>query len=340
MNYKNVNFHNVAELDVLENGDGVVLQRYPKEVRKAFKGASSYVSRETSGCEIRFVSTAREHWLTLSAIDRDCDITVYLGDFIYQTHSLKAGIKTTIKLTWHYYFDEIPLDFFEEKRKRFSSRLWRVCLAHSAVIFHGIEGLDGEVSLPPPEHMPKLKWLAYGSSITHGSWSLNPQNSYIQHAARLLYVDVLNKGLSGSCLCEKEAADYFANSNDWDFATFEIGVNMKTRFSDEAFFERAEYLINTVCEKNPDKKVFIITIFPNIGTYTQKDLPHGIREVEFNNSLRKIAENSQHKNLHLIEGYNILDDYSYLCYDMIHPSDYGHINMGQNLAGILKEYLY
>jgi hypothetical protein len=36
--------------------------------------------------------------------------------------------------------------------------------------------------------------------------------------------------------------------------------------------------------------------------------------------------------LYLIEGEEILTDFCYLTCDLIHPSDFGHIIMGQNLA--------
>ena len=42
-------------------------------------------------------------------------------------------------------------------------------------------------------------------------------------------------------------------------------------------------------------------------------------------------------NLYYIEGTKIMDSGSYLCYDMVHPSDYGHIRMGENLARIITE---
>ena len=43
-------------------------------------------------------------------------------------------------------------------------------------------------------------------------------------------------------------------------------------------------------------------------------------------------EELQHPHLHLIEGRDILTDYSGITTDLIHPGDYGHSEMGLNLA--------
>lgn len=50
----------------------------------------------------------------------------------------------------------------------------------------------------------------YGSSITHWCWAIDARNSYAYRAGQMLGMDVLNKGLSGSCEIEKECVDYIA----------------------------------------------------------------------------------------------------------------------------------
>lgn len=55
---------------------------------------------------------------------------------------------------------------------------------------------------PLPDELPEKRWLAYGSSITNGAFPGLHHNSYIYHAARIAGLDVLNHGISGSCLCD------------------------------------------------------------------------------------------------------------------------------------------
>lgn len=66
--------------------------------------------------------------------------------------------------------------------------------------------------------------------------------SYIEQAAMHLGWDVLNKGLSGSCMCEEAIAEGLA-ALDVDVLSLEIGVNMLVPFDEEAFArERAACL--------------------------------------------------------------------------------------------------
>jgi len=188
--------------------------------------------------------------------------------------------------------------------------------------------------------VPKVRWLAYGSSITHGSGALVYSNAYIQQAARSLKVDVLCNGLGGACLCEKEMADFLASRGDWDFITVEIGVNMRGCFTAKEFEKRAEYLISTLLDKNPEKPVIIITIFPNWTDHSlNEDQSVVERNKKFNEILREIHARLNHKQLYMIEGADVVTDFSGLSCDLLHPSESGHIMMGENLAERLKSIL-
>ena len=56
----------------------------------------------------------------------------------------------------------------------------------------------------------------------------------------------------------------------------------------------------------------------------------------FREALRQAVAASPHKNLHLIEGADILTDIGGLTSDLVHPADNGMINMGENLAARLR----
>lgn len=58
---------------------------------------------------------------------------------------------------------------------------------------------------------PALPWVSYGSSISQGAGALDIVNCYIFLTQQALKTDILNKGLSGSCLLEKSAVDYLAS---------------------------------------------------------------------------------------------------------------------------------
>ncbi|MNI07145.1 GDSL-like Lipase/Acylhydrolase [compost metagenome] len=338
MIYNQLEFHNVVELEESKQSPGLRLHRYPREVRDRLSTRGSYISTQSSGCEIRFVTDAEAVRLTISSLEEDGDLIVFKGDYFHSNHRLQAGVKHTLLLEEPERFKQESLDrkLAEDLSLSFSPHVWRIMTCRYTAVFHELDTFGRHVRPPHQDEVPKLRWLAYGSSITHGGAAIHYYNCYVQQAARRLGIDVLNLGLSGSCLCEKEAADFIADRDDWDLATLELGVNMRTRFTPEQFRERAQYLIQTVIQKHPHKPVVIITIFPNAATYSTVDHQASSNEKQFNQILREIVAELDHPSLYLIEGSEIMKEMSSLAFDLLHPSEYGHMLMGENLAAKLK----
>ncbi|MCU6713278.1 GDSL-type esterase/lipase family protein, partial [Paenibacillus sp. J5C_2022] len=297
----------------------------------------------STGCEIRFVTNADAVLIALSSLEIDGEVLVYQGDYFHSQHILRAGSVETLLLQRSERFDWI-----EEERLRsgrFSPDVWRIMISRSygagqgfCAVFHYVDAFGHDVRPPRKDEMPTVSWLAYGSSITHGSGALSHHSAYIQQAAMRLGVDVLNKGLGGACLCEPEVADWLPGCADWSFATLEIGVNMRERFTPLEFEERARYLITQMVRVHPDKPVVLITIYPNHATYN-RDRTHPARLAveQFNEILRSLHAEFDYPGLHLIEGHDIADEWEGLTTDLIHPSDRGHCMMGLKLAAKLEE---
>ena len=60
---------------------------------------------------------------------------------------------------------------------------------------------------------------------------------------------------------------------------------------------------------------------------------------EYRQSLRDAVAATGHPNAHLVEGPELLTDISGLSADLIHPADYGMLEMGQRLADRLSALL-
>ena len=118
--------------------------------------------------------------------------------------------------------------------------------------------------MPPPRARPGAgrRYLAYGSSITHGNNSLGATGTYAMRMARRLGVDLINLGFGGGAHCEPVLADYIAARDDWDFATLELGINMVTWLDTADFAERVRTFVRTIAEAHPDKWIFCIDMFP------------------------------------------------------------------------------
>lgn len=340
MIYNNVEFHNVARLENIEEIGGLRLQRFPDEVRNSLghleHERGRFYSQIPVGCEIRFITEAKFVRVSLSMLEGDGRIFVYKGNFLHSSHILKAGVITTLHLEEPPKWEEVVNEALSGYS--FSSSVWRIVFGKDCCVnFHHIETFGHEIMYPKKNEVPRIKWLAYGSSITFGGNTTIYNNAYVQQTARRLNIDVLNKGIAGSCFCDKCVADYIAKSDEWDLATLELGVNMVGRFEPEEFEQRATYLVKTIIDNNPGKPVAVISIFPNGYLYSKNKESKTLKNnIAFNRILPQIVEEMNNDNLYFIDGKDILTDFSGLSTDLLHPSDHGHIIMGENLSRILK----
>jgi hypothetical protein len=223
----------------------------------------------------------------------------------------------------------------------FSKHVWRVMFGgtkNEPVILYGVTGKG--IRPPKADEVPAVRYLAYGTSITQGSSATRAHLCYAAQTAWRLGADLINLGSGGSCHCENVFADYIAGREDWDIATLSLSVNMQS-FALEEFHNRVNYMVNTVAGSNPNRPVACITLFPyfrDMGLQQEGLVPGGAPE-EYRQILRDVVEKCPHPNVHLIEGPELLTDLSGLTYDILHPSDLGMIQIGENLAKRLQALL-
>lgn len=348
MIHKNIELHNTLELKETAGG-GVLLCRIPKAVRDCLSPLGRMVSQESAGCELRFVTEAESIRVAVSSMPstlapwelHNQDVFIFKGAFFHSHLRLEPGRVNHINLT------DIGgnvknafLGLKPEVRDTdyFSHQVWRIMFGRYPAVFHELDTYGCPVRPPIPEELPNKRILFYGSSITNGASPTLHHLCYVQQTARLLKADAINQGLSGSCLCEREMADSLVERNDWDAISLELGVNMRAGFTPDEFRKRSRYLIDQIIAKHPDKPVFLITIFPNGQS------PQNVLETDdtqrnqdaFCRILRDTVAELQHPHLHLVEGGDILREYAGITKDLIHPGDYGHIEMGHNLANVIR----
>lgn len=348
MNYANLEFHSVVELEPAAGG-GLALRRFPKAVRDALSPLGRIVSQESAGCEIRFVTEAESLRLAVSAQPsplapyelNNLDLFIFKGAFFHSHVRLEPGKVNHIHLTD--ITGDVKKGFGRLKpgarnTDYFSSDVWRVLFGRYAAVFHELDTYGYAVRPPLETEKPRRRMLCYGSSITNGALPTVYHLSYVQQAARHLKADVFNQGLSGACMCEPEMAAYLAGREDWDWITLELGVNMRGTFTPEQFEQRARHLIGEIASAHLGKPVFLITVYPNAESPENAAEPSELqaRQSAYCEILRTIAAENRTGNLHLIEGADVLTDYSGMTKDLIHPGDCGHIEMGFNLARIIK----
>jgi lysophospholipase L1-like esterase len=346
MIYENVELHNIDHIYRHKNIEGVLLGRIPENVSLKVSAAGQMMMLCPSGSEIRFVSETYPVRITLS-VDR---ISEHLGENLMTEAHIFFGVfqsrqRFVIKKRKTVLEIHMPPDFDAMVSKigtaPFSSRVCRVRLWGSSmgapVRFHHVE-TEGEIRPPAAEELPRYRYLAYGSSLAQGAYASGPHLCYVSLTGQKLGADVINLGSSCSAFCEPAMADYIAGRKDWDFATLALSVNMVKSFSPVEFSKRVSYMIHTVAESDPQRPVFCITIKPFIGDYLGSKKPELFREL-----LREAVRKSDHDNVYLIEGRELMPDVAGgLGTDMVHLGDYGMIQIAENLvqkiAPILKKH--
>ncbi len=332
MIYENVELHNIEDLVSVTGFPGIRMQRIPEPVRMKLNSDAQSQMCHPSCAEIRFVS---DHPVSikLSCPKGLGTVDVFYGPFQslerYEVKQDISVIHVSMPDQMNLY-DQAKLSYLA-----FSPDVCRLLMAGDAMFIHGIA--DNHCRPPNRDELPRLRYLAYGTSITDSGNATAPHLTYVEQVGIRLGADVINLGSSGSAFCEPEIADYIAARKDWDFATLALSVNM-LKFPLSFFYERASYMINTICQSDPRRPVICITLLPYSREFgdtfigiEDKGSPEDYRE-----ALRKAVQNCPYENAYLLEGSDILKDIGGFSTDLLHPGDQGMIFMGENLARYIK----
>jgi len=333
MIYQDVELHNVAEAHPARGG--VLLQRVPEEVRVELNPGAQMRVRQPDNAEIRFRCDDGPVRVTLSSLGTT-DVTLFYGPFDGRQRYTIGRDVTTI---------EVPppsprlaaLDPSFRGELTFSPAVRRLILGgrqREPLILHDVDGHG--LRPPAPGDLPALRYLAYGTSITHGFDAEGPHLSYVAQAAWHLRADLINLGVGGSAHCEHALADYIAAREDWDVATLALSVNMQG-FPLDQFRERVSYMVDVVSGADTHRPVACITLYPYFRDWGIEDAAasYGGTPAQYRQALRDAVAACPHPNVHLIEGPEILTQIRGLTHDLIHPGDHGMIEMGRNLAARL-----
>lgn len=332
MIHDSIEFHNVAELR--EATAGLRLQRVPEDVRLTLNEKAQVRMLSPAGVEIRFVSSGDEVAVTLSCPEGSAEVIPFWGGFQVRECFAIGEEPRTLKLGYPPLLR--TLDREAAQLGPFAPQVCRLLCRGDGLHYHSVEG-EG---LRPPNaaELPQQRYLAYGTSITHGGAASHMHLTYVEQASRRIGADLINLGVGGSAYCEKSLADYMAGREDWDFATLCLSVNMiGGGFSVEEFRDRVTYMVEAMAGADEQRPVVCITILPYRGDCCrdQQDRHGEGVAAAFRDVLREAVASSAHPNLYLVEGADLLRDFDGLTVDLVHPGDHGMIQIGENLAGAL-----
>lgn len=336
MIYKNFEIHNVSEL--IYNDDGSVSwKRVPSEVHSVMECPNGdRMVRGATGVELRFVIRGESATVRMSAANND-------PQSFYTFHVFRGGIQGG----WsdhekHRHVTSEVQDFVIESSKNMphlktmaeqSGQEWDPEVVR--IIFdrgsYKIYDVIGDIVPPSAGQCPSKTLLAYGSSITHGSNAIDQSHTWVSILAHNLGMDARNLGMAGSCALEPEMAEYIASEGEkgnWDIATLELGINV-LGWADEKITSRVENIINQVAGRNPEKPIFVISPFYHCGD----DFSTDGNAKKWRRMIEEIITRLNYENVTYINGFDVLDNMSYMSADEVHPNIYGV----QRIADILTD---
>lgn len=331
MIFQNISFHNVEELKPCDGG--YLMYRIPDKIRSMLnEQAGTRVSCFSTGVELRFRIKGDSATLILrSEAEKEAQtVYIYYGTFQGGWQNSSGAIltqDTPITIEAPSNLDKMK-KISQEQNLAFDPELVRVVLPYGTCIFVGVEG---DVEPPHPEDVPSNTYLAYGSSITHGSLALAAPYTYPFRIAQKMGCDYVNLGFAGTAHLEQEMATYIISRKDWNFASVEMGINMLGEaFSLELFEERVKLFLEILA--TDDRKIFVTSVFGFNGSEQEKAKKY--REV-----VCKYATRYSSKNLVFTDGLELLNNPAYISQDLTHPSLEGLEEISNNWYHVMKQVL-
>lgn len=330
MEFDNIVFHNVEELEQTEKG------YLPRRIRREFRDEISEGIRENifaTGVELRFTMPEDSADIILRAdmVPESAEAHIFFGSFQGGWDQSSRNIYETETRIHIEYPEERKMNTLRKLTKEqhlpFAPEVVRVVLPYVPCYYVGVEGV---VEPPKPEQLPWETYLAYGSSITHGSLGLIQPDSYVFRIAQLLRCDYINLGFAGRALMEPEMAEYIVSRKDWKFASVEMGINAveKRKGVTVEEFERRIDLFTTILATD-SRPVFATSIF---GFNDEQDQ-------ELAEKLRRIVRKYASERLIYTDGLQILNNPCFVSADLVHPSMQGQQQIAERWSAVMREQL-
>lgn len=184
-------------------------------------------------------------------------------------------------------------------------------------------GIDNDATISSIENPFKKKIVFYGSSITQGASASRAGLSYPARIGRNINAEIINLGLSGRGLMEKEAAQMTADIPA-DLYVLDCAPNP----SPEIITERTNYLVKHIRSRHPKTPIIMIqSVVREIGNFDQSARSRVKNQnINFKAEYQKLI-NEGVTDLYLVEGEHLLGHDHEGTTDGTHPNDIGFSRM-------------
>lgn len=171
----------------------------------------------------------------------------------------------------------------------------------------------------------KEKIVVYGTSISQGGCSSRPGLCYSSILGRMLDMEAINLGFSGSCKIEPVMVDII-NQIDKKYLILEVEANSP---GVDIFNERLTYFLEHLINKD-DFKIYLISHF---------DDGMCLVNTEYRNAQKAFydAQKNNFKGLKFIDGSKLIHELGYEgTVDGVHLNDLGFYEVARKLAEIIR----
>lgn len=334
MIYDSIEFHNVRDMADFEGKEGKILCRVPQSLNDQLLPATAVRYQNAACAEMRFQAERLPVDIEVAVYESPVHAAVFFGDHFYESYYLTVGENTI-----HIGQEEHVLKFYETPpRAMFDPKLIRV-LFFSASALIGYKGWRAEGKLVPPraDMLPKRRYVAYGTSITHGFNASAAVTPYCYQAAYRMGADLYNLGAAGCAYMEKGLGEYIAQNYDFDIFTAEVSVNMLNQgYTEQEYYHTTKEFLKAIDDRHPDQLKAVISILPcfwDLGRVipAAKSTAERYRQIT-----QEVCSEFDGRYL-FVDGTELLSIRGLTC-DLIHPSDTGMIEIGEKLANRLMQH--
>ena len=328
MIFDNILFHNVEEME--HTGKGYLLRRVCHEARnKISEGVQDNCF--STGVELRFkmINGSADIILRSDMVAESSTVHIFFGSFQggweYSSKNI-SDVNTRIHIEYPETIKKLQ-QITDENQLPFNPLIVRVIMPYTPCYYVEI---SGEVEPPEENDLPKKTYLAYGSSITHGSLGLIQPNSYPFRIAQKLKTDYINMGFAGCAFMEEEMAHYLVSRKDWDFASVEMGINAIEEVREHGLSEFEKKIDRfTQILSEDSRPVFATSIFRFNG-----------ENQELAEQMRSVVQKYSTKRLIFADGLDLLNEAALISADCTHPSIGGIEQIADTWGGIMQKYLH
>lgn len=337
--FQNAQLHNIDHIEPVPGGEGFRLSRVPKSVWEKMNAMGKTRSMTAAGAELRFNLQGPEARITLRYVENRGGkaqgwpvlAEVYQGGFLMRCEEIRDDW-TTLVIKPRANVDKLAAEMAPRRSTDFDSSLVRVAFPYMPET--QLLRVEGDIAPPRPDQVPARAYLAYGSSITHGSYALRSGETYPAQVGRVLGANVFNLGFGAAAYLEPEMADWIASRNEWDFATLELGVNLLRVVTVEEFARRVDRFLGAIVTAHPQRPIFVIDIFTS-----GKDLEADPKRGEFRRVVRNAVAALKSTHVHHLDGRRLFTRTTGLCFDLLHPSSDGFNEISDRLVTEMQAVL-